>query len=140
VRLVIGMTDHPKNTRGITMTEYLITIPGDEAVWDARSGDDNRTVGRAHADFVAALIARGDRVTAGGELTALSHAKVVRRTRDGFLVTDGPYAEAREQIGGFYLVQTDDLEGLLEIVGTLVQVEPVVEVRPVLGPTSGMPG
>jgi hypothetical protein len=121
------------------MTEYLITIPGDEAVWDARTDEDNRLVGNAHGAFVAALTARGDRVTARGELTALAHAKVVRRTRDGFLVTDGPYAESREQIGGFYLVETDDLDGLLEIVGTLAQAEPVVEVRPILGRTSGVP-
>ena len=37
------------------MTEYLITIPGDEAVWDARTDDDNRRVGDAHRAFVKAL-------------------------------------------------------------------------------------
>jgi hypothetical protein len=119
------------------MTEYLITIPGDEAVWDARTDDDNRRVGDAHRGFAAALTARGHRVSTGGELTARAEAKVVRRTPAGFIVTDGPYAEASEQMGGFYLVESDDLDDLLQVVGELAQEEPVVEVRPVLGHTEG---
>ena len=121
------------------MTEYLITIPGDEAVWDARTDDDNRVVGDAPRDFVAALTARGHRVGAGGELTPLAEAMVVRRTDRGSFVTDGPYAESAEQAGGFYLVESDNLDDLLAIVGELVRAEPVVEVRPVRGHTSGVP-
>jgi hypothetical protein len=121
------------------MTEYLITIPGDEAVWDARTTDDNRVVGDAHRAFVAELTARGHRVGAGGELTPLARAKVVRRTDRGTLVTDGPYAEAAEQVGGFYLVESHDLDDLLAVVGVLVLAEPAVEVRPILGRTSGIP-
>src|ERR1700710_117781 len=102
------------------MTEYLITIPGDEAVWDARTQDDRRAVGEAHRDFVATLTKRGHQVSAGGELTALAEAKVVRRKDRGTLVTDGPYAEASEQVGGFYLVESDDLDDLLAIIGQLV--------------------
>jgi len=122
------------------MTEYLITIPGDEAVWGARTEADNRLVGDAHRAFVAALTVRGHRVSAGGELTSLAEAKVVRRTNRGSLVTDGPYAEAAEQAGGFYLVESDDLDDLLAIVGELVTAEPVVEVRPIIGRPSGVPG
>jgi hypothetical protein len=119
------------------MTEYLITIPGDEAVWDARSDDENRAVGDAHREFAASLTARGHRAVVGGELAPLARAKVVRRTAAGVIVTDGPYAETNEQIGGFYLVESDDLDDLLEIAGTLARTEPVVEVRPVLGRTEG---
>jgi hypothetical protein len=121
------------------MTEYLITIPGDEAVWDARTDADHRLVGDAHRAFVAALTTRGHRVSAGGELTALAEARVVRRTDRGSLVTDGPYAEATEQAGGFYLVESDDLDDLLAIIGELVAAEPAVEVRPVRGRTTGVP-
>ena len=76
------------------------------------------------------LTARGHRVSAGGELSALAEAKVVRRTDRGSLVTDGPYAESAEQAGGFYLVESDDLDDLLAVVGLLTRAEPVVEVRP----------
>jgi hypothetical protein len=122
-------------TRGSTMTEYLITIPGDEAVWDARSDDENRVVGDAHAAFVTALADRGHTVRAAGELTPLAEAKVVRRAHRGSLVTDGPYAETTEQIGGFYVVESDDLDDLLAVVGQLAAAEPVVEVRPIRGLT-----
>jgi hypothetical protein len=121
------------------MTEYLITIPGDETVWDARTDDERRAVGEAHGAFVAGLIARGHHVSAGGELTPLAQAKVVRRSDRGTLVTDGPYAESAEQVGGFYLVESDDLDDLLAVVGELARTEPIVEVRPIHGRTSGAP-
>ena len=120
------------------MTEYLITIPGDEAVWDARTDDDRRVVGEAHRAFVAASSARGHRVGAGGELTPLA------RPRSYVVPTAArchrrPYAESAEQAGGFYLVESDDLDDLLAIVGELARTEPVVEVRPIHGRTSGVP-
>ena len=121
------------------MTEYLITIPGDEAVWDARTDEENRAVGEAHGAFVAALAARGHTVGASGELTPQSEARVVRRTHRGSLVTEGPYAETNEQIGGFYVIESDDLEDLLAVVGQLVAAEPVVEVRPIRGHTDDGP-
>jgi hypothetical protein len=117
------------------MTEYLITIPGDEAVWDGRTDEEHRTVGEAHGAFVAALTARGHTVRASGELTPLAEARVVRRAHRGSLVTDGPYTEATEQIGGFYVVGSDDLEDLLAVVGQLAAAEPVVEVRSIRGHT-----
>jgi hypothetical protein len=119
------------------MTEYLITIPGDEAVWEARNDADNGAVANAHRDFVATQTARGHRVIVGGELTALAEAKVVRRSAQGYGVTDGPYVETNEQMGGFYLVESADLDGLLAVCGALSLVEPVVEVRPVVGRTEG---
>jgi hypothetical protein len=133
----MAVTEKRRDRRGRGMTEYLITIPGDEAVWDARTADDIRALGDAHREFAAALTARGHRVVAGGELTPLARAKVVRRTPAGVLVTDGPYTETNEQIGGFYLVESDDLDDLLEIVGGLTGTEPVVEVRPVVGSVEG---
>lgn len=121
------------------MTEYLITIPGDEAVWDARSDQDNQTVGRAHGDFVAALRGRGYRVASGGELAPRAKAKTVCGSGSSYVGIDGPHAETTEQMGGYYLVETDDLDGLLEVCGALSLVEPVVELRPILQLTSGVP-
>lgn len=44
-------------------------------------------------------------------------------------ITDGPYAETVEQLTGFYVVQSDDLDDLLEVCGILADAESVVEVR-----------
>ena len=71
-------------------------------------------------------------MTGGAELSTWKQAHAIRRGPNGTaLVTDGPYAESAEQAGGFYLVESDDLDDLLAIVGELTRDEPVVEVRPV---------
>jgi hypothetical protein len=44
-------------------------------------------------------------------------------------VTDGPFAETAEQLGGFYVVDTDDLDDLADVVGLISFGEPV-EIRP----------
>ena len=44
-------------------------------------------------------------------------------------ITEGPYAEAAEQLSGFYLIETDDLDGLLDTVGILAEGEGALEVR-----------
>ena len=44
-------------------------------------------------------------------------------------MTDGPYAEAAEQLGGFYLVRTDNLDDLLDVCGILADGDGAIEVR-----------
>jgi hypothetical protein len=53
---------------------------------------------------------------------------VVRGTLDHVSVTDGPYAETVEQLTGFYLVESDDLDDLLNVCGLVSEGDPV-EVR-----------
>ncbi len=63
------------------------------------------------------------------------HTATVVRHRDGeLLVTDGPYAEGKEFIGGFTMIQADDLDGALHWAGRLARVLGglPVEVRPVV--------
>ena len=57
----------------------------------------------------------------------------MRGTLDQVSVTDGPYAETVEQLTGFYLVETDDLDDLLSICGVISEGDPV-EVRACLAP------
>lgn len=61
-----------------------------------------------------------DEVTASGERTdgerlPVETAKVVRRRGDRVLITDGPFAESKEQIAGFDLIEADSLDRALEI-------------------------
>lgn len=49
----------------------------------------------------------------GGGLHPPSSATVVRQGADGVLVTDGPFAETKEQLGGFWVVKADDLDAAL---------------------------
>jgi hypothetical protein len=72
---------------------------------------------------------------ASAPLQPTSTATTVR-VRDGKrLVTDGPFAETREQLGGYYLVEADDLDGAIGIAGRIpgarvgtVEIRPVIEI------------
>jgi hypothetical protein len=112
------------------MTDYVVLLPGDESRWEAASEEEKAATYEKHGEFSRLLEERGHRVTGGSELTHSRTAKVVRRTPDGgHVVTDGPYAEAVEQLSGFYLVESDDLDDLLEVCAILASVEEGVEVR-----------
>jgi hypothetical protein len=116
------------------MSRYAVLLPGDENAWEASSEEERQRVYGLHARFAALLEERGHQVTGGAELAHSRGAKTLRRDATGATtVTDGPYAEAAEQLTGFYLVETDDPEGLLEVCAVLMDGEDVIEVRPFAG-------
>lgn len=111
------------------MTEYMILLPGDESTWEAADEATRSAVYARHTEFQRALEERGHTVTGGAEL---AHSRTARtlRTVDGTVsLTDGPYAETVEQLTGFYLVRSDDLEDLLEVCRVLADGEGAIEVR-----------
>lgn len=118
----------------MTTTEYAILLPGDEEVWAAADADTRAAVYAKHEQFMKLLRERGHALTGGAELTHSREAKVVRGSLDDVVVTDGPYAETVEQLTGFYLVKTDDLDDLLQICGLLVGSDGGVEVRATVAP------
>jgi hypothetical protein len=74
----------------------------------------------------------GGRWIAGANLTPTATATTVRKSLDGpSSVTDGPFAETKEQLGGFYLVNAADLDEALELAGRLPVGVGSIEVRPV---------
>ena len=99
------------------------------ATWE---GADDALRERVVADFQAfdaAVRARGEVVS--GE--ALDHPTAARTVRPGDdrPVTDGPFAETVEQLGGFYLIDVPDLDTAVELAALLPR-EYAVEVRPTL--------
>lgn len=111
------------------MTEYIVLIPDNEATWaEADEAERQRVYGK-HREFAAALAERGHKVTGGAELTPSAEARTVRRGPDGLRITEGPYAESVEQLSGFYVVESDDLDDLLQCVGILADGEGALEVR-----------
>jgi hypothetical protein len=111
------------------MTEYIVLIPDNEADWARADEAERARVYGKHREFAAALAERGHKMTGGAELTPSREARTVRRGADGLQITDGPYAEAVEQLSGFYLIESDDLDDLLQCVGILAEGESALEVR-----------
>ena len=96
------------------MAQYLISVihPEGDPGWDD-SVDIQEVIGKVDA-FNKGLQESGSWVFAGG-LEAPSTARVVDATGAEVLVTDGPFAETKEQLGGFWVVEVPDFDAAMEI-------------------------
>jgi hypothetical protein len=110
---------------------YLLMICGDEASMASATAEESAAMGAEYAEFGATMSQRG--VLQGGErLYPTSDATTVR-VRNGDVVTsDGPFAETKEQVGGFYLVDCKDLDEAIEVASKIPGARVgSIEVRPI---------
>ena len=107
-------------------------LAADEAVWPGLSAAEQQEEMAAHDAFDRAVRERGA-VVAGEALGESGTATTLRRPDGRLQVTDGPYAETVEQLGGFYLVDLSDLDQVIEAC-TLLPDHYAVEIRPVVPP------
>lgn len=120
------------------MTTYTVLLPGSDDSWENATAEQKATVVGLHETFARLMAERGHRITGGEELMPAHTAKTVRKDAAGIIsVTDGPYAEAAEHVSGFYTVESDDLDDLLQVCGvlagtTIPGTQDVVEVRQVV--------
>jgi hypothetical protein len=108
--------------------KYALLIYGDEKVWEASDEAEQQAKYEAHGAYMKLLQSR-NALLGGEELARTATATTVRNQGD-VGVTDGPYAETAEQIGGFYLIEAPDLDAAIELAKQLP--EPIVEVRPIV--------
>jgi hypothetical protein len=114
------------------MTEYLVLIPGDETAWKSATQEHRQEVYGLHEQFSKLLAERGHKVLGGAELADSSEARTVRPGSDGTAtVTEGPYAETVEQLTGYYHIESDDLDDLVDVCKVLAG-EEAIEVRRIL--------
>ncbi|MGW6277223.1 YciI family protein [Kribbella sp. NPDC055071] len=115
------------------MTKYMILIFGDEAEWTAMSSEEEKKIHEAHGEFRAKA---GDAVLASGQLEPSQTATSLRAGAAGQVaITDGPFLEAKEVLGGFYLVEAEDLDRVIALSSGLREVHVVhsgVEIRPLV--------
>ena len=111
------------------MTEYIVLIPDNEARWADADAEEKQRVYGLHRECADALAARGHKVTGGAELVPSPQARTVRRDATGLQVTQGPYAESVEQLSGFYVLESDDFDDLVQCAGILVDGDSAIEVR-----------
>ena len=114
---------------------YAMLICGDEDEGRAVSRDATRQ----KMDEIMAWIAKWERagklVPGGAELGYTREARTIRPGADGQpIVTDGPYLELKEVVGGFLLLRADDMDEAVAIAATWPNLRPSssVEVRPVM--------
>lgn len=119
------------------MPSYVFLLYGDASLYV--DGPDEDPTGweesiKQHTEWSASIEASGARILGGEALLPPASARTVRTVDQGDtadrLVIDGPFAEVKEALGGYYVIEAASLEAAVELAKTCP--EPVVEVRPIV--------
>ena len=110
--------------------KYMLLIYHDQQSWDAVPESERQQIYGEFRQLREELVARGQFVT-GSQLQPTSTATSVR-VRDGKeLVTDGPFAETHEQLGGYFLIEAENLDEATSIAAKIPSAKTgTVEIRP----------
>jgi hypothetical protein len=111
--------------------QYVLLIYDNETRWENMPKDE---LAAAYAAYDAFGEQHGERITGGKELQPTTKAATVRVRGGKRLTTDGPFAETKEQLGGFFIITADSLDEAAAIAADLpgaksgcIEVRPVVE-------------
>jgi hypothetical protein len=114
----------------INEMKYMLLIYHDEQSWDGITEAERQQVYLEYRNLRGELELRG-KFLSGSELQPITTATTVR-VRDGKeLVTDGPFAETHEQLGGYFLIEATDLDEATAIAARIPSARTgTIEVRP----------
>ena len=112
--------------------QYLLLIYNNEKAWADMSEEQQGKAFQGYMDFTDGIKKSGNYI--GGEaLQPIATATTVRRKAGKTVTTDGPFAETKEQLGGYYLIEADSLD---EAIGWAAKIPGArhgsIEVRPVM--------
>ena len=111
--------------------QYLLLIYHNESQWERMSPTQQTIVYQEYRDLIQRLASTG-KYLAGDELKPTTTATTVR-VREGLQsITDGPFAETKEQLGGYFLVNANDLDEAIAIAAQIPSArDGSIEIRPV---------
>lgn len=112
--------------------KYALLIYDDESVFGANKDNDVMTeIVEQHRAFSEQL---GPKRIGGAGLAPSALATTIRTANGGKAMHDGPFAETKEQLGGFYLIEAADIDEAIAIAKRVPAVEgTAIEIRPLLG-------
>jgi len=111
---------------------YLLLIYENEAEAAGRAPEVKQSVYAEYGAFTKGVIESGH-FKAGDALQSVATASMVRVREGKHVITDGPFAETREQLGGYYLVEAKDLDEAIAIAARIPGAKTgSIEVRPVM--------
>ena len=112
--------------------KYLLLIYENEADFANLSEAEGNKIFAEYMDYTKGIKKNGNYI--GGEaLQPVATATTVRQRNGKTLTTDGPFAETKEQLGGFFLVEAKDLDEAIKLAGGIPAVRNgSIEVRPIL--------
>jgi hypothetical protein len=116
------------------MAEYLILIYENESdYYNNPSPEVWQETMKAHGRFAEQIVELGAKMLGGNALTPTATATSIR----GDIVTDGPFVETKEALGGYYLIEAADLDHALAVAKLCPAPYGGVEVRPILDLPAG---
>jgi hypothetical protein len=110
------------------MTQYLVMIYEQESGYAEGGPELFQEMGQAHARFQEQVAEKGGKILGGNALQPTSTATSIRDD----VVTDGPFTETKEALGGYYLIDARDLDHALDIAKLCPARFGGVEVRPIM--------
>jgi hypothetical protein len=110
------------------MAEYLILIYENESGYEGYTQDAWSELMAAHTRFAEQIGELGGKMVGGNALTPTNTATTIR----GDVVTDGPFVETKESLGGYYLIEASDLDQAIAIAKLCPAPQGGVEVRPIM--------
>jgi hypothetical protein len=111
--------------------QYLCLIYSDETIWPKMSKSDAESMMAEYMAFTAKVKESGHYL--GGNRLQPTHTSTSVRIRNGSLsATDGPFAETKEQLGGYYLIEAKDLNDAIQVASRIPGAKyGTIEVRPI---------
>lgn len=112
--------------------KYMCLIYDDESSWDTMSKEESDKIMGEYNSFTSDIRESGHYVT-GDALQPTATATTVRVRNGKTATTDGPFAETKEQLGGYYLIEAKDLNDAIQVAARIPSARyGSIEVRPVV--------
>lgn len=112
--------------------QYLLLIYHEETKWDQQSEEQKQNIYAGYRELREDL-QKGNKFQGGNQLQPIATATTVRVRNGRSPITDGPFAETKEQLGGYILIDARDLDEALAIAARIPSATSgSIEVRPIV--------
>jgi hypothetical protein len=112
--------------------QYLLLIYGNEEYFGKLTEAERKGIMQEYTEFTKS-IAQSGHLRGGNELQPVASATTLRVRDKKRFVTDGPFAETKEQLGGYYLIEAMNLEDAIAVAERIPSVRwGAIEVRPII--------
>jgi hypothetical protein len=120
-------------SKGENAMQYMLMCCIDEELWAKMPEAQKDQIMREYNEFIQDIVKSGH-YRAGAKLQPTSTSTTLRQQHGKLITTDGPFAETKEQLGGYHLVECQDLDEAIAIAGRIptLRVGGSIEVRPVV--------
>jgi len=108
--------------------QYMLLIYGDENAWESATPEEKAAEYMRHSRFGELVQELGGSIISAAPLESTATATTIR----GDLITDGPYVETKERLGGFYILEATDLDHVIRMARYCPSATGGVEVRPIV--------